>query len=51
MSAHLVSREVAARVTDAEASRVMRTDRAVDVLLSVLIGVCGALLCAHWWAA
>lgn len=41
MSRLHISLELAHRVTDAEASRVMRTDRAVDVLLAVLIGVCG----------
>jgi len=51
MSRLNVSRELAHRVVDAEASRVMRADRAVDVLLAVLIGIFGALLCAHWWAS
>ena len=39
------------RVAQQGAEQVSFGERVLGVLLAVLIGVCGAMLCAHWWAS
>ena len=51
MSADLMSREIAARLTDRESRRVRRFDRAADALLASVLGILAAAALVHWWAS